>query len=38
MTEKKLASLETFIASVNKKDRRNGLKIKFAFVKRKRKG
>lgn len=40
MTEKKKeekADLETFIENVNKKDKkRNGLKIHFAFVNRKR--
>ncbi|MDD4635922.1 MAG: hypothetical protein WC231_03075 [Dehalococcoidales bacterium] len=30
--------LDSFIESVNKKDERNGLKIRFAFVNRKRKG
>jgi hypothetical protein len=28
--------LETFIENVNKKDKRNGLKIRFGFTKRKR--
>ena len=40
MTDKKKAekvNLETFIENVNKKDKkRNGLKIHFAFVNRKR--
>lgn len=37
--EKKLPDLETFVENVNKKDKkRNGLKIHFAFVNRKRKG
>jgi hypothetical protein len=36
MTEKK-ESLETFVASTNKKgSKRNGLKIRFSFTKRKR--
>lgn len=30
--------LDSFIENVNKKDGRNGLKIRFAFVNRKRKG
>jgi hypothetical protein len=37
MTDKPLSDLGTFIEKVNKKDKRNGLKIRFAFVKRKRK-
>ncbi len=37
MTDKPLPDLTTFIKNVNKKDKRNGLKIRFAFVKRKRK-
>jgi len=37
MTDKPLPDLKTFIENVNKKDKRNGLKIRFAFVKRKRK-
>ncbi len=37
MTEKKTPDLKTFIDNVNKKDKRNGLKIRFNFVKRKRK-
>ena len=39
MADKKLTDLETFVENVNKKDKkRNGLKIHFAFVNRKRKG
>ena len=39
MSEKKTVALKTFIENVNKKDKkRNGLKIHFAFVNRKRKG
>jgi hypothetical protein len=38
VAEKKLTDLKDFIASVNKKDKkRNGKKINFAFVNRKRK-
>jgi len=39
MTEKAkpAADLETFIANVNKKDKVNGKKVLFSFVKRKRK-
>ncbi len=38
-SEKKQVDLKTFIENVNKKDKkRNGLKIHFAFVNRKRKG
>ena len=37
MSDKPLPDLKTFIENVNKKDKRNGLKIRFAFVKRKRK-
>ena len=37
MTDKPLPDLKTFIENVNKKDKRNGLKIRFGFVKRKRK-
>ncbi len=37
MSEKPLTDLKTFIENVNKKDKRNGKKIQFAFVKRKRK-
>jgi hypothetical protein len=37
-TEKKLPDLKTFIENVNKKDTdRNGKKVRFYFVKRKRK-
>jgi len=36
---KSLTDLKTFVENVNKKDtKRNGLKIHFAFVNRKRKG
>ena len=39
MSDKPMMDLKTFIDSINKKDeKRNGLKIRFAFVKRKRKG
>ena len=39
MAEKKQVDLKTFVENVNKKDKkRNGLKIHFAFVNRKRKG
>ena len=39
MSEKKMIDRKTFIENVNKKDKkRNGLKIHFAFVNRKRKG
>jgi len=39
MPDKPLPDLDTFIKNVNKKDtKRNGLKIHFAFVNRKRKG
>jgi len=37
MGEKKLPDLKEFIENVNKKDKLNGKKIRFAFVKRKRK-
>jgi hypothetical protein len=37
MTTKKEAELKTFIDNVNKKDKMNGKKIVFSFVKRKRK-
>jgi len=33
---KKAQNLNTFIEKVNKRDKPNGLKIRFAFVKRKR--
>jgi hypothetical protein len=36
--ENKDNELKEFIQNVNKKDERNGLKIRFAFVNRKRKG
>ena len=37
--DKKPIDLKTFVENVNKKDKkRNGLKIRFAFVNRKRKG
>jgi len=37
MTEAKKEDLQEFIENVNKKDKkRNGLKIRFAFTKRKR--
>ena len=39
MSEKQKVDLKTFIENVNKKDKkRKGLKIRFAFVNRKRKG
>jgi len=37
MAEKPLPDLKTFIENVNKKDKLNGLKVKFGFTKRKRK-
>jgi hypothetical protein len=37
-TEEKKKDLDNFIENVNKKDKRNGLKINFSFVNRKRKG
>jgi len=37
VAEKPLTDLKTFIENVNKKDKRSGKKIRFAFVKRKRK-
>lgn len=38
MTEKPKTDLKTFIENVNKKEKkRNGLKVRFAFTKRKRK-
>ena len=37
MTAKALTDLKTFIENVNKKDKLNGKKIRFAFTKRKRK-
>jgi hypothetical protein len=35
--EKPLKDLQTFIENVNKKDKPNGRRIRFAFIKRKRK-
>ena len=35
--EKPVTDLKTFIENVNKKDKRNGLKITFGFTKRKKK-
>lgn len=35
-TEKSVKDLQTFIENVNKKDKVNGKKIRFAFTKRKR--
>ncbi len=37
MNDKPLIELKTFIENVNKKDKLNGKKIRFAFTKRKRK-
>ncbi len=37
MTEKPLPDLKKFVENINKKDKNNGKKIVFAFVKRKRK-
>jgi len=37
MRDKPLTDLKTFIENVNKKDKRNGLKIRFAFTKHKKK-
>ena len=37
MSDKPLPDLKAFIENVNKKDKRNGKKITFGFVKRKRK-
>ena len=37
MTGKQTEDVKTFIEKVNKKDKVNGLKIRFAFTKRKRK-
>ena len=37
MSAKKEIELKTFIENVNKKDKRNGRKVVFNFVKRKRK-
>jgi hypothetical protein len=35
-SEKPVKDLQTFIENVNKKDKMNGKKIRFAFTKRKR--
>jgi len=35
MSKKSLTDVKTFIENVNKKDKRNGLKIHFAWMKRK---
>jgi len=35
MTEKRLADVKTFIENVNKKDKRNGKKINFPWMKKK---
>ena len=37
MAKKELPDVQEFIENVNKKDKLNGKKIKFGFVKRKRK-
>ena len=37
MTDKSLTDLKTFIENVNKKEKQNGLKIRFGFTKRKKK-
>lgn len=37
MADKPVLDLETFIKNVNKKDKPNGLKVRFGFTKRKRK-
>jgi hypothetical protein len=38
VTEKPLPDLEKFVENINKKDeKRNGLKVRFGFTKRKRK-
>ncbi len=36
MTDKPVTDLKTFIENVNKKDKQNGKKVRFAFTKRKR--
>ena len=36
-SDKPVTDLQTFIQNVNKKDKRNGLKITFGFTKRKKK-
>jgi len=35
MSKKSLTDVKTFIENVNKKDKRNGLKIEFPWMKRK---
>jgi len=35
--DKPVTDLQTFIQNINKKDKRNGLKITFGFTKRKKK-
>lgn len=37
MADKPLPGLKEFIENINKKDKRSGKKIRFSFVKRKRK-
>ncbi len=37
MSDKPLPDLKTFIDNINKKDKLNGKKIRFAFTRRKRK-
>ena len=37
MTDKPLSDLKTFIENINKKEKQNGLKVRFGFTKRKRK-
>jgi hypothetical protein len=37
VADKPLPDLKTFIENVNRKDKRSGKKIRFAFTKRKRK-
>jgi hypothetical protein len=37
VAEKPMTDLKTFIENVNKKDKLSGKKVRFAFVKRKRK-
>ena len=37
MSDKPVTDLKTFIENVNKKDKLNGLKVKFGFSKRKKK-
>jgi hypothetical protein len=36
-SDKPVTDLQTFIQNINKKDKRNGLKITFGFTKRKKK-